>query len=130
MDLNSLYQGALKVAEMTKFPKEKVCLISEHKAEGIYAGVGFCEAGLFIGINSNNNIEVVVAMGTAAWIQPLDRMCGEYTNPRMALAAAGMIIAGCDLMDSLDSVLSATTHDNSFPARRTTVTVVNESFGD
>jgi len=131
MDLNSLFHGALKVAELTNFPKDRVCLVHEPVAmEVAKAGVEFAGAGLFVALLDENTVEVIVEMGTATWIQPLDRMCGKYNNLKLALTAAGMIIAGCDMMEPIETTLCAKTHINNFPNRHTVVTVENNSFGE
>lgn len=120
MDLNSLYHGARKIAEMTKFPVDKVCLVSNHNQyePGKYpakVGVEFVGAHLFVLINDKDNMEVILESGGDTWRQPLDKMVGTYVNPKMALAAAGMIIAGCDLMIGVEDVLCQHQHDGEIP---------------
>lgn len=127
MDLNSLYHGALKVAELTEFPKEKVCLIHAPTSLLQVVGVEFADTGLFIVLNPEDGgtIEVIVEGGSATWLQPLDRMCGKYVNPKLALTAAAMIIAGCDFQEALEEVLISKVHIGSIPNRHTIVTVQN-----
>ena len=128
MDLNSLFHSALKVAEITGYPQDKVCLVHDYVAlEYVRVGVEFAESGLFVVLTEQGDVEVIVEMGTAAWIQPLDRMCGVYQNPRMAMAACAMIISGCDYMEKLDEVLCTKRHDQRIPDRHTVVTVVNNN---
>lgn len=120
MDINSLYHGARKIAEMTKFPVDKVCLVSNHNQGSLghshaKVGIEFVGAHLFVLINEADNAEVILESGGDTWRQPLDKMTGTYVNPKMALAAAGMIIAGCDLMAGVEDVLLGNQHDGELP---------------
>jgi hypothetical protein len=113
MDLNSLHAAALEVAERTKFPKDLVKLVCD--GEGV--GVEFANSGLFViwETTLGDVVSVRAEHGSAVWLQPLDRMLGQYNNLKLAMIAAGMIIQGADLYQPVTDVLCNNQHDATIP---------------
>lgn len=118
-DLNSLYHGALKVAEMAGFPLDKVALVktrmSTSAANFTAVGVEFCGSGLFVALDQGNDLVVAFTRngndGEWPYTQPLDRMAGTYSNLKLALVAAGMILSGALMYDKVTDTILAKQHD-------------------
>lgn len=118
MSLNGLYHGALKVAELTKFPVDRVCLVTAivDESEIEAPGVEFVGANLFV-------FRIPLSPSQYGWMvkwdhegqngsELVDKMIEGYFNQlNLALTCAGLVIQYCDLINPVMVAVLANQHD-------------------